>query len=102
MVHTGNERKMKKSINILSGALLYLAILSLSIGTSFWWVLDIAEIKLDNGIISISYWDSVKGSGAAAMTVGLIRIFINSVSSFSANRDLNLEANKRPPGSRWK
>jgi hypothetical protein len=93
---------MKKSINILSGALLYLAILSLSIGTSFWWVLDIAEIKLDNGIISISYWDSVKGSGAAAMTVGLIRIFIKSVSSFSANRDLNLEANKIPPGSRWK
>ena len=102
MVHTGTERKMKKSINILSGALLYLAILSLSIGTSFWWVLDIAEIKLDNGIISISYWDSVKGSGAAAMTVGLIRIFIKSVSSFSANRDLNLEANKIPPGSRWK
>ena len=93
---------MKKSINVLSGALLYLAILSLSIGTSFWWVLDIAEIKLDNGIISISYWDSVKGSGAAAMTVGLIRIFIKSVSSFSANRDLNLEANKIPPGSRWK
>jgi hypothetical protein len=102
VVHTGTERKMKKSINILSGALLYLAILSLSIGTSFWWVLDIAEIKLDNGIISISYWDSVKGSGAAAMTVGLIRIFIKSVSSFSANRDLNLEANKIPPGSRWK
>jgi len=102
VVHPRTERKMKKSINVLSGALLYLAILSLSIGTSFWWVLDIAEIKLDNGIISISYWDSVKGSGAAAMTVGLIRIFIKSVSSFSANRDLNLEANKIPPGSRWK
>jgi hypothetical protein len=102
MVYPGDERKMKKSINVLSGALLYLAILALSIGTSFWWVLDIAEIKLDNGIISVSCWDSVKGSGAAAMTFGLIRIFINSVSSFSANRDLNLEANKIPPGSQWK
>ena len=102
MVHTGTERKMKKSINILSGALLYLAILSLSIGTSFWWVLDIAEIKLDNGIISVSYWDSVKGSGAAAMTVGLIRIFIASVNSFASGNNLNSEKNKRPPGSRWK
>lgn len=102
MVHPGTECKMKKSINILSGALLYLAILSFSIGTSFWWVLDIAEIKLDNGIISVSYWDSVKGSGAAAMTVGLIRIFIASVNSFSSGNNLNSEKNYKYLGSRWK
>jgi hypothetical protein len=78
------EIKMN-NVKKLIGGLVYLAILSVAIGTSFWWVTDVAALYTENQFtgrmraFDVEWIDAVLASAAAIACTSVIKAFTRSV-----------------------